>query len=318
LKENLIDIDSQTYKYDCKQNREMSWDEAIKDNLMIALEINENLISPQYLKSLEAAQIDNYINLEELEIIGVVNTLNNNVVEKNEAIDLKLLDLNALLFYDMKEEAFIPLKKALIEGKVLGKWKNVESELERVCVKSSKIGQTQDNANLEEAVKDNRIDQLENVYKIDEKQLNIRMMDAIMLGMITLECETERVNVDPNAWLIVQRNSQDPEIKDLENDKKNKDVNVEILCKLQESNCMNEFLIINDVKESVAESIYLNHLELDPLKCGKKEDEKQSILIGCVKGEINMDKIGVLLENMKDPFVGEIVDELNETCNGKD
>mgnify|MGYP003478971916 CR=1 FL=1 len=75
--------------------------------------------------------------------------------------------------------------------------------------------------------------------------------------------------------MIVQRNSKDPEIKDLENDKKNKDVNIEILGKLQESNCINEFLIINDVKESVTESIYLNHLELDPLKFSKKEDEKQ-------------------------------------------
>jgi len=32
--------------------------------------------------------------------------------------------------------------------------------------------------------------------KIDEKQLNIRTMDAIML---TLKGETERVKVDPNA-----------------------------------------------------------------------------------------------------------------------
>ena len=136
------------------------------------------------------------------------------------------------------------------------------------CMLEQKERVAQNEINLEES----GIDQLGKIHKIDEKLLNVRLMNAVPIKMNKFECENNRVNIDENSWLIEQENSNDQEIKNLENVQKNKDIDMETLCKFQASNCMNEIRIINDSKESVIKSINLNYVELEN-KVGEKEKE---------------------------------------------
>ena len=317
IKEKLINVENQRYIIcNSKTNEEINWKNAIEENLMIGCEVKESLITPEYLKCLKASLIDENMNLEDIDIIGVVNTLTGEIVETDQAIDAQLLDLNTCLFFDTENNTWLCLNEAVKYGFVLAKIKQMDTEVHRVLVKSVKCGNDQSDSNLKEAIENNCIDQLENTYSIEEMNLSMRLIDAVMCGLIILEENQKMKDNDKASWMILQRNADDPEIEDLCKHEINEDINLKILCKAQQCECMNEFLTFDDVKEKLCESIYQNHLTLDPILCGR--NEKKSILLGCVKDEISVENLERLLENIKEMFVGKLVDGLDKISSGND
>jgi len=117
-------------------------------------------------------------------------------------------------------------------------------------------------------------DQLEKVSKINKSQLKIGLRDTKPFKRIAFECESGSVRVELKLRLTLQIKSKDPGIVDLNNDKKSKDINIEMLCEFQKS--MKEFSVINVIHKSYKDS----WLRINKLKFSKKPllKEKNKIL----------------------------------------